>query len=74
MRPIYAGNALATVQSRDAIKVITVRGTAFRRGGRGRAAAPPIETIAAPGSAGLSRFVGAELAKSERPELTARAS
>jgi electron transfer flavoprotein alpha subunit len=69
VRPIYAGNALATVQSKDKIKVISVRGTAFppaeAKGGNA-----PIETIAGAGSAGLSRFVGAELSKSERPELT----
>jgi electron transfer flavoprotein alpha subunit len=69
IRPIYAGNALATVQSKDPIKVLTVRGTGF-------AAAPAeggtavIETIAAPEAAGLSEFVGQELSKSERPELT----
>ena len=65
----YAGNALATVQSKDEIKIITVRGTAF-----GPAAATggsaPIEPAAATGSAGLSEFVRAELSKSERPELT----
>jgi electron transfer flavoprotein alpha subunit len=69
VRPIYAGNALATVQSKDKIKVISVRGTAFppaeAKGGNA-----PIETVAGAGSAGLSRFVGAELSKSERPELT----
>jgi electron transfer flavoprotein alpha subunit len=69
VRPIYAGNALATVQSSDPIRVITVRSTAFSAAAaEGGAAA--IETMAAPGSAGLSRFVGAELARSERPELT----
>src|SRR5579864_75075 len=70
VRPIYAGNALATVQSKDGIKIITVRGTAF-----GPAAATggsaPIEPVATTGSAGLSEFVRAELSKSERPELTA---
>ncbi|HUC66245.1 MAG TPA: FAD-binding protein [Stellaceae bacterium] len=69
VRPIYAGNALATVQSKDKIKVISVRGTAFppaeAKGGNA-----PIETVGGAGSAGLSRFVGAELSKSERPELT----
>ena len=68
-RPIYAGNAIATVESTDAKLVITVRGTAF-----GKAAATggsaAIEDVAGPGDAGLSSFVGAELAKSERPELT----
>ena len=69
VRPIYAGNALATVQSKDKIKVITVRGTAFpaaaTEGGKGA-----VETITGAGSAGLSRYIGAELSKSERPELT----
>jgi electron transfer flavoprotein alpha subunit len=69
VRPIYAGNALATVQSKDKVKIITVRGTAFppapAEGG-----AAQIETVAAPGSAGLSEFLRAELSKSERPELT----
>ncbi len=68
-RPIYAGNAVARVQSRDAIKVITVRSTAFP------AAKPdgnaPIETVAAPPASGLARFVGAEIAQLARPELTA---
>jgi electron transfer flavoprotein alpha subunit len=69
VRPIYAGNALATVQSKDKIKVITVRGTAFPAAAtEGGSAA--IETIAGGGSASLSRFIGAELSKSERPELT----
>jgi electron transfer flavoprotein alpha subunit len=69
VRPIYAGNALATVQSNDQIKVITVRGTAFPPG-EATGGAAPIETVAATGSAGLSEFVRAELSKSERPELT----
>jgi electron transfer flavoprotein alpha subunit len=69
MRPIYAGNALQTVQSRDPIKVITVRGTAFPPGAATGGAAP-IETVAATAPAGLSAFVRAELSKSERPELT----
>jgi electron transfer flavoprotein alpha subunit len=68
VRPIYAGNALATVQSADPVKIITVRSTAFAAANEGGSAA--IEAIAGPGSAGLSRFVGAELARSERPELT----
>ena len=70
VRPIYAGNALATVQSRDPIKVITVRGTAFPpvEATGGSAAIEPVETT---GASGLSEFVGAELSKSERPELTA---
>jgi electron transfer flavoprotein alpha subunit len=69
VRPIYAGNALATVQSKDAIKIITVRGTAFAPAAAGGGSAL-IETVAAAGSAGLSEFVRAELSKSERPELT----
>jgi electron transfer flavoprotein alpha subunit len=69
VRPIYAGNALATVQSKDPIRIITVRGTAFPPvEASGGAAA--IETVGATGSAGLSEFVRAELSKSERPELT----
>ena len=70
VRPIYAGNALATVRSSDPIKVITVRTTAFDKApAEGGAAA--IETVAAPADPGVSRFVGQELTKSERPELTA---
>lgn len=68
-RPIYAGNAIATVQSADPIKVITVRGTAFEAAAaEGGSAA--IESIEAKPDAGLSSFVGQELSKSERPELT----
>jgi electron transfer flavoprotein alpha subunit len=69
-RPIYAGNAIATVKSLDAIKVITVRGTAFdpvaAEGG-----SASIEAVTAVHDAALSRFVGEEVAKSDRPELTA---
>ncbi len=69
VRPIYAGNALQTVQSKDPVKVITVRGTAFPPGpATGGAAA--IETVAPTAAAGLSEFLRAELSKSERPELT----
>jgi len=69
VRPIYAGNALQTVQSKDPIKVITVRGKAFPPGeATGGSAA--IEPVASTGAAGLSAFLGAELSKSERPELT----
>src|SRR3546814_11386465 len=68
-RPIYAGNANATVESEDAKLVLTVRGTAFEKaaatGGSGA-----VEAVSAGGDAGLSSFVGAEIAKSERPELT----
>jgi len=69
VRPIYAGNALATVQSKDAIKVITVRTTGFDAvadaGGSGT-----VEKLEAPADSGLSSFVGREVSKSERPELT----
>lgn len=68
-RPIYAGNAIATVQSADAIKVITVRTTGFDPAGTGGSA--PIESIAAVADSGKSTYVGSELAKSDRPELTA---
>ncbi|MDE2199218.1 MAG: FAD-binding protein [Rhodospirillales bacterium] len=70
IRPIYAGNALATVRSSDATKVITVRAASFDpvAATGGSAASEPAPAIAAPG---LSRFVGAELSRSERPELTA---
>jgi electron transfer flavoprotein alpha subunit len=68
-RPIYAGNAIATVKSSDAKKVITVRGTAFAKAAaEGGSAA--IEAVAGAGEAGLSSFVGAEIVKLERPELT----
>ncbi len=70
VRPIYAGNALATVQSNDAIKVLTVRTAAFPNAATGSGNAV-IETIAAGADAGLSEFVGQELTKSERPELGA---
>ena len=68
VRPIYAGNALATVQSSDAIKVITVRTTGFDAAAATGGSAT-VETIAAQGDAGISSFVGREVAKSERPEL-----
>ncbi len=68
-RPIYAGNAIATVQSSDAKKVITVRGTAFAKAdATGGSAA--IEAVAAVADSGTSTFVGAEIVKLERPELT----
>src|SRR5271169_3248301 len=69
VRPIYAGNALATVQSKDKVKIITVRGTAFDPAPASGGSAP-IEKIDASADAGLSSFVGAALSKSERPELT----
>jgi len=69
VRPIYAGNALATVKSKDPIKVITVRTTGFdavaKTGGNA-----PVEALAAPADSGLSSFVSREVSKSERPELT----
>ena len=68
-RPIYAGNAIQTVQSLDKKKVITVRGTAFAA--VGNSAAAPIEALAAPAPCGLSSFEKAEIQKSDRPELTA---
>jgi electron transfer flavoprotein alpha subunit len=67
-RPIYAGNAIQTVKSTDAKKVITVRTSTFQAAGEGGAA--PIETAAAAADPGLSSFVGEELSKSDRPELT----
>jgi electron transfer flavoprotein alpha subunit len=68
-RPVYAGNAIATVRSSDAIKVITVRTTAFKAAeGTGSAA---VESIGGGSESGLSGFAGRELSKSERPELTA---
>ena len=69
VRPIYAGNAMATVQSSDGTKVITVRGTAFAAAAEGGNSAP-IEDLAAVEDGGLSSHVGSELTKSERPELT----
>ncbi|KJZ66890.1 electron transfer flavoprotein subunit alpha/FixB family protein [Pseudomonas fluorescens] len=69
-RPIYAGNAIATVQSNAAVKVITVRATGFDPvSAEGGSAA--VETVAAAHDVGISSFVGEELAKSDRPELTA---
>jgi electron transfer flavoprotein alpha subunit len=69
-RPIYAGNAIATVQTSDKKLVITVRGTAFAKaatsGGSGT-----VEAVSAAGDKGLSTFAGAEIAESTRPELTA---
>jgi electron transfer flavoprotein alpha subunit len=69
VRPIYAGNAIATVRTSDAKKVLTVRGTAFEKaaaeGGSGT-----VEAVGGGSDAGLSSFVGSEIAASERPELT----
>jgi electron transfer flavoprotein alpha subunit len=67
-RPIYAGNAIQTVRSRDAKKVITVRTAAFQATGEGGSAT--VEAAAAAADPGISGFVGEELSKSERPELT----
>ena len=68
-RPIYAGNAIATVEASDSKLVLTVRGTAFdkaeRSGGSGT-----VERVSSAGDAGLSSYLGSEIAKSERPELT----
>ncbi|ASL25872.1 electron transfer flavoprotein subunit alpha/FixB family protein [Azotobacter chroococcum] len=68
-RPIYAGNAIATVQSSAPIKVISVRATAFDAAA-GEGGSASIEALAGAGEAGKSSFVGEELAKSDRPELT----
>jgi electron transfer flavoprotein alpha subunit len=67
-RPIYAGNAIQTVKSNDAKKVITVRTSTFAAAGEGGSA--PVEGITGPADPGLSSFVGEELSKSDRPELT----
>ena len=68
-RPIYAGNAMMTVKSSDAKKVITVRSTTFEKAGDGGSAS--VETLDVPAPAAASEFVGEELSKSDRPELTA---
>jgi len=68
VRPIYAGNAFATVQSKDPIKMLTVRTTAFDAAGGGGSGA--VESVAAAPDTGLSKVTGQELTKSERPELT----
>ena len=70
VRPIYAGNVMCTVQSKDAIKVITVRITGFDAAGEAAAAAP-VENIEPLADSGLTAFRGHELTKSTRPELTA---
>ena len=70
VRPIYAGNALATVQSGDRVKAVTVRATGFDAADEATTAAP-VETIAPAADAGLSKFNGQEVQKSDRPELTA---
>ncbi|HEY6979423.1 electron transfer flavoprotein subunit alpha/FixB family protein [Reyranella sp.] len=68
VRPIYAGNAMATVQTADKIKVVTIRPTNFKAVAGGGSA--PVEQVGGEGAKGLSSYVGAELSKSERPELT----
>jgi electron transfer flavoprotein alpha subunit len=68
-RPIYAGNAIATVQSTDAIKVLTVRTTGFDAAGQGGSA--PVDTLAAVATPGNTSYLGSEIAKNDRPELTA---
>jgi electron transfer flavoprotein alpha subunit len=68
VRPIYAGNAMATVQSADNVKVVTIRPTNFKATAGGGSAA--VEQIGGEGGKGLASYVGAELSKSERPELT----
>ena len=70
-RPIYAGNAIATVQSLDATKVITVRTTGFDAAALTEQASAAIETIAASAASEQATFVGSEIAKNDRPELTA---
>jgi len=67
-RPIYAGNAVQTVKSKDAKKIVTVRTSAFSAAGAGGSAA--VESVAAAADPSLSSFVGEEVAKSDRPELT----
>ena len=69
-RPVYAGNAIATVQSDEAVKVVTVRSTGFDAAAASGGSAP-IETVDAVADAGKSRFVSREVTKSDRPELTA---
>jgi electron transfer flavoprotein alpha subunit len=70
VRPIYAGNALATVKCTDPVKVVTVRTTAFD-GVPAEGGSASVETVSAAGDPGVSRFVSRQVTKSERPELTA---
>ncbi len=67
-RPIYAGNAIQTVKSKDSKRIVTVRTASFQATGTGGSA--PVETVGAAPDPGVSTFVGEELSKSERPELT----
>tara|TARA_B100001287_G_scaffold111783_2_gene94219 strand:+ start:273 stop:1223 length:951 start_codon:yes stop_codon:yes gene_type:complete len=69
VRPIYAGNAMATVKTSDSIKIITVRGTSFEAA-QEEGGSASIEKIEASGDAGLSQYIGSELSASERPDLT----
>ncbi len=69
-RPVYAGNVIATVKSLESLKVMTVRTTAFDAAGVSDTAAP-VDTVDAAAPVNISQFVGEELAKSDRPELTA---
>jgi electron transfer flavoprotein alpha subunit len=69
-RPIYAGNAIATVQSSDAVKVLTVRTTGFDAAAASGGSAA-VESVAGVADSGLSTFMGSEIAKNDRPELTA---
>ena len=69
-RPIYAGNAIATVKSNDGVKVVTVRGTAYD-GVAAEGGSASVEAVDSAHDAGISAFVGEEIAQSERPELTA---
>ena len=71
-RPIYAGNAIATVRSADVKKVLTVRATAFAKAARSGGSAA-IEPVSGPGDAGISSFAGSVTVESERPELTSAA-
>ncbi len=70
-RPIYAGNAIATVQSTDAVKVITVRTTAFDAAAQSEQGPAAIEVVAPASVAGSTIYLGSEIAKNDRPELTA---
>jgi electron transfer flavoprotein alpha subunit len=69
-RPIYAGNAIQTVKSKDAKKVITVRTSTFQATGERAGSSAPVETLAAAADPAISSFVGEELSKLDRPELT----
>ncbi|MEA2975521.1 MAG: electron transfer flavoprotein alpha subunit [Alphaproteobacteria bacterium] len=69
-RPIYAGNAIQTVKSKDAKKVITVRTSTFQATGEKEGSSAPVETVAAAADSTISSFIGEELSKLDRPELT----